>query len=97
MSTLPKPKDSQEWQGLPPRWQSYPELFMQRMRQTVQRTNRNRNVKAENASKCGLLCTQDEYTGDRNQSQWKSARKIPHKYYEMGAKIGTGQLMGDEC
>jgi hypothetical protein len=27
----PQPKDSQEWQGLPPRRQSYPELLMQRM------------------------------------------------------------------
>ncbi len=29
MSTLPKPKDRQEWQRLPPRRKSYPELFMQ--------------------------------------------------------------------
>ncbi|MBU6186466.1 MAG: hypothetical protein KGQ16_08640 [Cyanobacteria bacterium REEB444] len=53
MSTLPKPKDSQEWQGLPPRRQSYPELLMQRMRQTIQRRNRN-------PSQCGFPCTEEE-------------------------------------
>ena len=51
MYPLPKPNDSQERQGLPPRRQGSPELFMQRMRQTIQRTNRNFNVKAENPSK----------------------------------------------
>ena len=47
---MSKPKDSQEWQGLPPRRQSYPGLFMQKMRQTIQRTHRNPNVKAESPS-----------------------------------------------
>jgi len=44
MSTLPEPKDSQEWQGLPPKRQSYPELFMQRMRQTIWHENKCGNI-----------------------------------------------------
>ena len=39
MSPLPKRKDSQEWQGLPPRRKRHPELFMQRIRQAIQRMN----------------------------------------------------------
>ena len=31
MPTLSKPKDSQKWQGLPPRRKNDPKLFMQRM------------------------------------------------------------------
>ena len=60
MPTLSKPKDSQKWQGLPPRRKNNPKLFMQRMWQKVQRTNRNGDVKVENASKCGFVCAEDE-------------------------------------
>ncbi|MCA6544737.1 MAG: hypothetical protein IM576_16155 [Pseudanabaena sp. M074S1SP2A07QC] len=68
MSTLPKQKDSQERQRLSPRRKSCSELFMQRMRQAIQRTNRNCNVNAENTSKCGFFCPEDEDRGDGNQS-----------------------------
>ena len=89
MSPLPKRKDSQECQGLPPRRKRHPELFMQRMRQAIQRTNRNTNVKAENTNKYSFLCTEDKNRGDGNQGQWESSEQIPHKHHEMGAKIGT--------
>ena len=47
MTTLPKQKDSQERLRLSPRRKSCSELFMQRMRQAIQQTYRNCNVKAE--------------------------------------------------
>ncbi len=78
MSALPKRKSSQEWQRLPPRWQSNPELLMQRMWQAIQRTDRNSDVKAKNPSKYRVLRAEEEDRGDGNQSKWESARKIAH-------------------
>ena len=78
MSPLPKRKGSQEWQRLPPRRQSDPELLMQRMWQEIQRTDRNSHVKAKNTSKYRDLCPEDEDRGDGNQSEWKSPIKIAH-------------------
>ncbi len=78
MSPLPKRKGSQEWQRLPPRRQSDPELLMQRMWQAIQRTDRNSDVKAKNPSKYHVLCAENEDRGDGNQSKWESHRKIAH-------------------
>lgn len=88
MSALPKWTGGQKWQRLPPRRQSNPKLFMQRMWQAIQRTDRNSDVKTKNTRKYRVLCAENEDRGDGNQSKWESARKIAHQHHEMGGKTG---------